>query len=347
MNYNFRSQLEFTTRFPSPQSIPTPALLIVDKKLGHNPAVKQWLDTFDLVYFLEAGENLKQLKSFEKHLHHILNLVQNIPSKHLTFVAIGGGSVGDFTGFLASIFKRGAPLFHIPSTWLAAVDSAHGGKTALNIGDFKNQIGTFYPAQKVILCRPLLLTQPPERTQEAMGEIIKTALLAGGSLWNKISKEKTFNSQKLWKYLPSLIAYKYQIVLKDPFEKKGLRFVLNLGHTFGHAFELKFRLPHGNAVNLGLYIALKLSESKQLMSSKQLQQLLQTPLLKNHLASPKELKPLLKDLKYLISLLSQDKKQSSKGNVNFIYISKPGRPKAIETSLKELSERADHLRNIL
>lgn len=342
-SHPFRSHLEFLTRFPSKKELPNPSLLIVDKNLLQFPTVKKWLKQFSFVYPIEAGEKLKQLKSFEKHLHSILNLTQTIPPHPLTFVAIGGGSVGDFVGFLASTFKRGAPLIHIPSTWLAAIDSAHGGKTALNIGVFKNQIGTFYPAQKVILCHPLLLTQPVERTQDAMGEILKTALLAGGNLWKKIHQEKLFNSQKLWNYLPFLIDYKYKIVLKDPFEKKGLRHVLNLGHTFGHTFELEFKLSHGQAVNLGLLMSLKLSEFKGIMSTKMLKTLLQTPFLKNHLATTKNLQPLLKNHKNILTLLAQDKKVSKNGRIRFVYLISPGKPSVIETSLKELSHFAQQL----
>lgn len=338
--FHFQSELEFLTTFPSPKRFPDPSLLIVDKNLLRNPMVKRWLDTFSFVYFIEAGEKLKQLKSFEMHLQNILNLTKTMPPKPLTFVAIGGGSVGDFVGFLASTFKRGAPLIQIPSTWLAAIDSAHGGKTALNIGVFKNQIGTFYPAQKVILCRPLLLTQPSERTQDAMGEILKTALLAGGTLWKKIHQEKLFSSQKLWSYLPLLIAYKYKVILKDPFEKKGLRHVLNLGHTFGHTLELQFKLPHGQAVNLGLLMSLQLSKSKGIMSTKMFKSLLLSPLLKNHLATAKDLKPLLKNHKNILTLLTQDKKISKSGQIYFVYLIRPGKPMVLETSLKELSHFA-------
>lgn len=338
--FHFQSELEFLTTFPSKNELPESSLLIVDANLLRYPVVKRWLQQFSFVYPIKAGEELKQLQSFEKHLKNILKLTQTIPSNPLTFVAIGGGSVGDFVGFLASTFKRGVPLIQIPSTWLAAIDSSHGGKTALNIGIFKNQIGTFYPAQKVILCRPLLLTQPMERTQEAMGEILKTALLAGGPLWKKMSNEKQFDSQKLWNYLPLLIAYKYKIVLKDPFEKKGLRHVLNLGHTFGHIFELQFRLPHGQAVNLGLLMCLQLSEAKGIMSAQKFKALLETPLLKYHLAKLTDLKPLLKNNKNILDLLAQDKKVSKNKNIRFVYLISPGKPTVIETSLKELAHFA-------
>jgi 3-dehydroquinate synthase len=257
--------------------------------------------------------------------------------KTLCFVAVGGGSVGDFVGFMASVFKRGSTLIQIPSTWLAAIDSAHGGKTALNIKCFKNQIGTFYPAQKIILCKQLLLTQPTQRTDEALGEIIKTALLSGGTLWNQISQETAFNSLKLWKYLPQLISYKYKIVEKDPFEKEGLRYVLNLGHTFGHTFELYFKIPHGEAVNIGLVLALELSKVKKIMKPQVFNKIHQTPLLKCHLASNLKVSALLRKHKEISKLLAQDKKISLDGKINFVYIKSPGHPVVLSVSIQELT----------
>jgi len=335
---NFKSELLFLTRLPTPQDLPPAHIIVVDANLLKHPKLHRWLKTFEWVYPINAGESLKQLKSFEYHLHQILKISSRLQTKNITFVGVGGGSVGDFVGFLASTFKRGSPLIHIPSTWLSAIDSAHGGKTALNIGHFKNQIGTFYPAQKVILCRPLLLTQPTERTHDAMGELIKTGLLAGGSLWAQLSKEKTFTSKKLWGYLPELIAYKYQIVLQDPWEKSGLRALLNLGHTFGHAFELYYKIPHGQAVNLGLRMALEFSVHRKIMTSQTLNKLYATPLLTHYLSQASELGRYLRQPKKIIEILSQDKKLSQKGHLNFIFLKQAGRPIIAEVALADLEQ---------
>lgn len=335
---NFKSDLLFLTRFPKLQELPPAHIIIVDNNLLKNPRIQRWLKIFEWVYPITAGEELKQLKSFERHLNQILKISSRLQAKNITFVGVGGGSVGDFVGFVASTFKRGSPLIHIPSTWLSAVDSAHGGKTALNIGHFKNQIGTFYPAQKVILCRPLLLTQPTERTHDAMGELIKTGLLAGGSLWAQLSKEKTFTSKKLWSYLPKLIDYKYQIVLQDPLEKNGLRALLNFGHTYGHAFELYYKIPHGHAVNLGLRMALEFSVHRKVMMSETLNELYATPLLTHYLAQTSELKSYLRRPKKIIQILSQDKKLSQKGHLHFIFLKQAGRPVIAEVTLAELEQ---------
>ena len=336
MSKNKNTEVIYKNTLPSPKSLAGNSILIFDSYLLKIPAIKQWLQSFPHTYAVDAGESLKQLSSFEVHVQGILSLAEKMKVKNVTFIAVGGGSVGDFVGFLASVFKRGVPLIHIPSTWLGAIDSSHGGKTALNAGGFKNQIGTFYPASQVIICKALLFTQPTERVTEAMGEVLKTALLAGGNLWKELSQEKQIDQKKLWHYLPALIAYKYKIVAKDPFEKKGLRFFLNFGHTFGHVFEISQKLPHGVAVNWGLVMALEFSLAKKIISSKQLQMIYSTPLMRNHLAESNHVRVGLKKTSKISSFLLQDKKVSEHGLLNFVFLVKPGKPQVIKTSVAEM-----------
>src|SRR5690606_36298588 len=108
------------------------------------------------------GEELKQIKNFPGHIRKISKVLGEANHRGLTIIVVGGGSVGDFGGFVASVYRRGVNLIHIPSTWLAAVDSSHGGKTALNVFSVKNQIGSFYPAKEIYLLEPLLATLPRE-----------------------------------------------------------------------------------------------------------------------------------------------------------------------------------------
>ncbi len=333
------SKLIYLNHLPKANEIAEHPIFIYDKYLLKVPKVKKWIQSLPYTYPVTAGETLKQLKSFERHTINILKIYEQMKVKNITFVAIGGGSVGDFVGFLASVFKRGVSLVHIPSTWLAAIDSSHGGKTALNLGNYKNQIGSFYSAEKIILCKELLFTQPAERVHDALGEVLKTSLLAGGPLWKNISKESQFDSQKLWTYLPSLINYKYKIVKKDPFEKKGLRYVLNLGHTIGHTFEINYQLPHGYAVNLGLRMALELSYKKNLLTKSVYDYLLEAPLLKVCLANQNDLKPYLKNISKIKQALYHDKKISKNNKINFIFLRSPGKPIVKEVDISWLLEQ--------
>lgn len=331
-----KTKLIFQNQFPNPKNICEHPVLIYDLNLLKNPAVADWIEKFQNKIGVTAGEELKQFDSFEKHFIHVLNIVDQIKTKNITLIGLGGGSVGDFVGFMSSVFKRGVPLIHIPSTWLAAIDSSHGGKTALNVAGYKNQIGTFYPAQTIYLIKSLLFTQPEIRVQEAMGEIIKTVLLAGGTLWKKTFKISSFTQNNLWKILPELIAYKYKIVKKDPFETKGIRFFLNFGHTFGHVLESVHKIPHGEAVNYGLRMALEFSKSQNLLTSKNYELLNNSVFLKTNLKSLKETKNLVKSTQNWEKQLLQDKKASQKSQIRYVFIKKIGHPIVLSLSVQEL-----------
>src|SRR5438445_1275287 len=166
------SSVLFSPHFPAPKKLGEELLLIYDDVLPKKSAeFKKWMKQIPLRYAVQAGEGLKSIDLFPEHISKITALCEKASVRKLTIVVVGGGSVGDFGGFVASILKRGVRLVHLPSTWLAAIDSAHGGKTALNVGGAKNQIGTFYPATEVVLVKSLLLSQPPARTFEGFAEL--------------------------------------------------------------------------------------------------------------------------------------------------------------------------------
>lgn len=333
-----KSKLIFTKKFPNPPTLADHPVLIFDQFLLKNAATKTWIESFPHRLGVKAGEELKQLKPFEKHFISILKLIEKTKTKNITLIALGGGSLGDFSGFMASVFKRGVPLVHIPSTWLAAIDSSHGGKTALNVGGYKNQMGTFYPADKIYLIKSLLLTQPQERVKDAMGEVLKTILLEGGNLWKKTSNLSSFNEDTLWKILPELIKYKYKIVKKDPFETKGIRFFLNFGHTYGHVLESIHNLPHGVAVNYGLRLALELSLKINTLNLKSYQQIQNSSIIQNYLISKQEAIRLLRKTPQLDPQLRQDKKANQNSTIRFVLLKDIGKPCVQEIKINTLSE---------
>lgn len=333
-----KSKLIFTEKFPNSTTLADHPVLIFDQFLLKNAATKTWIESFPYRLGVQAGEELKQLKPFEKHFISILKLIEKTKTKNITLIALGGGSLGDFAGFMASVFKRGVPLVHIPSTWLAAIDSSHGGKTALNVGGYKNQMGTFYPANKIYLIKSLLLTQPQERVKDAMGEVLKTILLEGGNLWKKTSGLSSFNEDTLWKILPELIKYKYKIVKKDPFETKGIRFFLNFGHTYGHVLESIHNLPHGVAVNYGLRLALELSLKINTLNLKSYQQIQNSSIIQNHLISKQEALRLLRKTPQLEPQLRQDKKANQNSTIRFVLLKDIGKPCVQEIKINTLSE---------
>ena len=314
------SELLFLDRLPKSFEFEN-SILIYDRRLQKK--WKSWIKRFHHSYAVSSGEKLKDLKAFPSHVQKILSRTEDIPPRKLIIVAFGGGSVGDFAGFLASVFKRGVRLVQVPSTWLAQVDSAHGGKTALNVSSFKNQIGTFYPAEKIFLVREVVLRLEQDRFLEARSEAVKVALLQGGALWEKMQKVK--NSSELWRLLPLLIKAKLKIVRQDPLETKGIRHLLNFGHTVGHVIESDLGIAHGQAVGLGMRFALEWSRQRGYLESE----------ITTGLPTSKELAVILRQLRNPQKSLQQDKKMVGAG-LRFIFLQAPGSPRIERVSISEI-----------
>ena len=237
--------------------------ILIKKVAGFRRFLKSYPYSFPLV----AGERLKSIDSFAKTADRVHARIGESVTRQWTVLAIGGGSIGDFSGFFASVYRRGLRLVHVPTTWLAAIDSSHGGKTALNLAGAKNQIGTFYPAAHTVLVHSLLSSLPDQSAEDAMGEFLKIALIDGRA-WTKFSPITTGRSGRLWRLLPNAIDSKLRIVKRDPLELKGDRQVLNLGHTFGHLLEAELGLSHGRSVALGLLFAIDFSEASGALTMK-------------------------------------------------------------------------------
>lgn len=247
-------------------ALPEDAVIIADRRLyGYLDA---WQDAVlaNRLLLVDSGEELKTLQHVERLAGLVLSRRARRP---LTLVAVGGGSVGDAVGFLASILWRGVNLWHVPSTLVAMVDSAHGGKTAVNLGQAKNQLGTFYPAQKVILAETLLAALPRAQRRDGLVELVKALwvgnaaaldlLDADGGVEALAAAEYSEVAPRLHELIARAIAVKTAIVARDPLDSLGERIVLNLGHTVGHALELVCGVSHGQAVGWGILAAVELS----------------------------------------------------------------------------------------
>jgi 3-dehydroquinate synthetase/shikimate kinase len=168
-----------------------------------------------------------------------------------TIVAYGGGTTTDLTGFVAATYMRGVRWTALPTTLVGQVDAAIGGKTAIDLPQGKNLVGAFHYPDLVVIDPRELETLPEDERRNGMAEVVKTGLLAGRPLWELPEEEM----------IRACAAFKAEVCLGDPYERKGRREVLNLGHTFGHALEAasNYEVPHGEAVALGLKAALELS----------------------------------------------------------------------------------------
>lgn len=303
-------------------------LLIYDKNLLKLPAFQLLKKQVKFTYPVSGGEGLKELSEFVLHFTALNKKYAGIINRQTHIVSVGGGSVGDFIGFLSSVWKRGLQLTHVPSTWLSAVDSAHGGKTALNLGMGKNQLGSFHFASKIIIIKDLIKSSSLEA---AYGEILKIAFLKR-ALLKAVKDSSHWSVDFFWDLLPKLVRGKYFYLSKDPFEEKGKRVYLNLGHTLAHVLELHSLIPHGGAVILGLDFSLNWSLKKKFISSdehSEHSQLL-VPLV-DHLR-PKV--KLMSDKKF-IKLLLQDKKMQSNQQIQFIFFKSKGH-KVVKVRLDSL-----------
>jgi 3-dehydroquinate synthase len=200
-----------------------------------------------------------------KNLHTVEHLARSLSrsgaDRKCLIIAVGGGVVGDVAGFVAATYLRGVALVHVPTTLVAQVDSALGGKTAVNLPEGKNLVGAFYPPRRVLADPDVLATLPPRQFRGGLAEVIKYGIIADPKLFAFL--EKNFaavlrRSPSALEYIiPRCVEVKARIVSKDERES-GLREILNFGHTFGHALESLTRYrryQHGEAVAWGMMAA--------------------------------------------------------------------------------------------
>jgi 3-dehydroquinate synthase len=201
-------------------------------------------------FTLKAGERAKSLRTIERLTAEVAHLPRRV-----TVVAIGGGTIGDLATVFAQLFKRGvARLLHVPTTLLAAVDSSVGGKGAVNVGGTKNVLGVFRGADETWLIPEVFGTLSETQRREGRIEALKMVVTLDARRW-ALWKERLPGDLEVIRVGRAL---KEGVVAKDPYETKGLRAVLNFGHTFGHVIESlsHYRVRHGEAVGLGMLYAL-------------------------------------------------------------------------------------------
>lgn len=254
--------------FSTDKGLP-PRLFVTDDIVATLPPMQDFLSNFDekgthgkdSILILKTGEENKNINTVLEIVKFALN--KNY-GRNLTFVGIGGGVITDMTAFAASIFKRGAKVELVPTTLLAMVDAAIGGKTGCDFDSHKNMIGTFFPASVIYIYPEFVKYLPESQFHSGLGEVIKTALLYSESLYSELKtrKQDVFARKDdiIEKMINTCVRAKANIVEQD-FTEQNVRRELNLGHTFGHALETISGLgviPHGDAVAWGISRALEL-----------------------------------------------------------------------------------------
>jgi shikimate kinase/3-dehydroquinate synthase len=234
-------------------------------------------------------------------------------------IALGGGVVGDLGGFCAHIYQRGVEVVQVPTTLLAQVDSAYGGKTGVDLPEGKNYAGAYQLPAAVIADTTALATLPEAELAAGFVEALKTGLLAGGALWERVRGIEQLDSAALDDVVFACARYKCEVVAADE-RDNGLRAALNLGHTVGHAIEAASsyeRYRHGEAIGLGLLAALRLSEAPRLRDEIE-------AILRRH-ALPVRIDPSI-DVDAILGALQRDKKRTAAG-VGFVLLAEPGDPR--------------------
>lgn len=300
----------------------------------------------------EAWEIVIKAGDMHKNIDSVADvwksLGENGATRKSVVINLGGGVVTDLGGFAASTFKRGIRFLNVPTTLLSAVDAAVGGKTGVNFGGLKNEIGVFNEADAVIISTKFFNTLPLEEVKSGYAEMLKHGLLKGAETYDKLLKYdfEHGDADHLLALLKESVEVKAEIVRQDPHEQ-GIRRALNLGHTAGHAFESlamrrKSPIPHGYAVAWGIVVEMVLSNMVYGLSSRRIQELARF-IYENygifHIGCD--------DYDDIIELMSHDKK-SEHGEMNFSLLAEIGDVRVnCEVSVEDVKNALDIYRDLM
>jgi len=268
------------------------------------------LGELEALVSIPPGERHKTLASAERVWEQLV-VAGMTRADHV--VALGGGVVGDLAGFCAATYQRGVPVVQVPTTLVAQVDSAYGGKTGVDLPEAKNYVGAYHQPAGVLVDPDTLATLPAAELAAGWAEVLKTALIAGGDLWRRVAAGGEVDERTILDCARTKLA----VVAADE-RDAGRRQVLNLGHTVGHAIETATgyaRYRHGEAVGLGLLAALRLSGQEDLRA--QVSELLRARGL------PVTLDGADVEVEQIVAATARDKKRVA-ANVPFVLVKAPG-----------------------
>tara|TARA_B100001057_G_scaffold477563_1_gene546914 strand:- start:274 stop:1386 length:1113 start_codon:yes stop_codon:yes gene_type:complete len=318
--------------------------IIIDENvpLKFKRDLKKKLKSYNLLFLtFTANEKNKSIKVVNYFLKKLLS--KNFNRSDL-LISVGGGITGDVTGFVASIFKRGINFINIPTTLLAQVDSAIGGKTGVNSSHGKNLIGSFCQPKLVVSDTSFINSLPKKEMICGFAEILKHSIIKDKVFFGWLNQNSKLVLEKKNKELVYAIKKSCKIKIhfvSQDVNEKGLRMILNFGHTFAHAIEVKNNysksITHGEAVLAGMILATKLSVLKKICSSKTLNQI-KNIYLKNNLDFIYKKHCNESSIRSLIPYLKNDKKNNDE-KINFILLKNIGKtalPNKSKISIKNL-----------
>lgn len=278
-------------------------------------------------FVFSAGEASKNICTLSNILEFLAE--QEITRQDI-IVALGGGVVGDIAGFAAAVYQRGIRFIQIPTTFLAAVDSSVGGKTAIDLKAGKNMAGAFYQPHLVLCDVDTLNTLPVDTFADGIAETLKYGVIGNRELFEKTSSG-TFR-EDLEETIETCVKLKRDIVIEDEFDT-GKRQLLNLGHTLGHAIEKqsRFTLSHGHAVAIGLHLIARAAEQRGIAESG-LAETIRSALAANHLPTETAF-----SAEEITGAILRDKKR--RGNkISFVFPEKIGACRIVDIPVNEIEK---------
>ncbi|HKR53966.1 MAG TPA: 3-dehydroquinate synthase [Chthoniobacterales bacterium] len=290
---------------------------------------------------IQAGEKSKSLTQVEKICDEMIKAGLDRSS---FVVGLGGGVVGDISGFVAAIFQRGIPHIQIPTTLLAMVDSSIGGKTGANLKGGKNLVGAFYHPALIICDVDALETLPPQELRQGYAEIIKHAIIRDAEMFYDLSSSRApihRSGDALVELIRRNIGIKARIVSVDDRETSGERSLLNFGHTVGHGIEraTDSKIPHGDCVSIGMVAACAISMKRAALLAEQLNDVV--ALLKKF-SLPTQL-PTEVNREKIIGAIAHDKKFVA-GKIRFVVTPKIGEAYvSSDVTMDDIREAIDDL----
>ena len=298
----------------APATIPARAFCVADSAaLAEHEKI---LPAREATIEVEGSEASKTISEVERVLGELASAGAR---RDDILVAFGGGVVGDLAGFCAATYQRGVPVVQAPTTLVSQVDSAYGGKTGVDLPSAKNYMGAYHLPKAVLADPATLATLPREELAAGFVEVVKTALIAGGDLWERVRRIDALDPASLADVIFDCARTKIEIVASDE-RDSGRRAVLNLGHTVGHAIEAASgyeRYRHGEAVGLGLLAALRLSGADGLRDE------VEGLLTAHDLPTTLDASVGADDV---IEAMGRDKKATREG-LGFVLLERPGEPR--------------------
>ena len=263
---------------------------------------------------IAPGENAKSLRELERACGEMLEC-----DRSSVVVGIGGGVVGDLSGFVAAIFHRGISHVQIPTTLLAMVDSSIGGKTAVNLAGGKNLVGAIHHPVLVLADLDVLTSLPPDEMRQGYAEIVKHAVIADAAMFEELRRKAKIDLDAL---IPRNIRIKASFVSTDDRDTSGKRALLNFGHTIGHGIEQAsgYTMSHGDCVSLGMVAASRISARRAGLPAQEVNEIIA---LLQRFSLPTAL-PITLNRAQIVCALQRDKKFED-GMVRFVVTPGIGR----------------------